>query len=103
MRMKKALAELVHRERISRVATANAEGMPHLVPVCHVVEDGKIYFASGTDGRKVLNLKANPRVAVTVTCTRGLGPPQGRDGAGAGGAHRHGPALPEGSALLCAK
>ena len=33
--------------------------MPHLVPVCHVVEDGKIYFASGTDGRKILNLKAN--------------------------------------------
>ena len=66
MRMKKALAELVQRERISRVATANEAGMPHLVPVCHVVEDGKIYFASGTDGRKILNLKANPRVAVTV-------------------------------------
>jgi len=66
MRMKKALAELVQRERISRVATANETGMPHLVPVCHVVEDGKIYFASGTDGRKILNLKANPRVAVTV-------------------------------------
>ncbi len=40
--------------------------MPHVVPVCHVVADGKIYFASGTDGRKVLNLRANPRVALTV-------------------------------------
>ena len=48
MRIKKVLAELIHRERISRVATANEAGMPHLVPVCHVVEDGKIYFASGT-------------------------------------------------------
>jgi PPOX class probable F420-dependent enzyme len=66
MRMKKALADLVHLERVSRVSTANEAGMPHLVPVCHVVEDGKIYFASGTDGRKILNLKTNPRVAVTV-------------------------------------
>ena len=66
MRMKKAVADLVHRERICRVATAGTSGMPHLVPVCQVVEDGKIYFASGKDGRKVLNVAANPRVAVTV-------------------------------------
>jgi nitroimidazol reductase NimA-like FMN-containing flavoprotein (pyridoxamine 5'-phosphate oxidase superfamily) len=66
MRMKKAVADLVHRERICRVATAGTSGMPHLVPVCQVVEDGKIYFASGKDGRKVLNVVANPRVAVTV-------------------------------------
>jgi nitroimidazol reductase NimA-like FMN-containing flavoprotein (pyridoxamine 5'-phosphate oxidase superfamily) len=64
--MKKAVADLIHRERICRVATASASGMPHLVPVCQVVADGKIYFASGNDGRKVLNLKVNPRVAVTV-------------------------------------
>ena len=66
MRLKKALADLIHRERICRVATASATGMPHLVPVCQVVADGKIYFASGGDGRKVLNLRANPRIAVTV-------------------------------------
>jgi nitroimidazol reductase NimA-like FMN-containing flavoprotein (pyridoxamine 5'-phosphate oxidase superfamily) len=34
--------------------------------VCPVVADGKIYFASGNDGRKAVNLGANPRVAVTV-------------------------------------
>ena len=66
MRMVKAVADLVHRERICRVATAGESGMPHLVPVCQVVDDGKIYFASGKDGRKVLNVRANPRVAVTV-------------------------------------
>ena len=66
MRLKKALQELMHRERICRVATAGASGMPHLVPVCQVVADGKIYFASGKDGRKILNLKTNPKVAVTV-------------------------------------
>lgn len=66
MRLKKAVATLIDRERVCRVATAGARGMPHLVPVCQMVADGKIYFASGNDGRKVLNLAGNPRVALTV-------------------------------------
>jgi nitroimidazol reductase NimA-like FMN-containing flavoprotein (pyridoxamine 5'-phosphate oxidase superfamily) len=66
MRLKKAVARLIERERVCRVATSGPGGMPHVVPVCHVVADGKIYFASGQDGRKVLNLRANPRVALTV-------------------------------------
>ncbi len=59
-------AALVARERVSRVATANADGQPHLVPVCHVVSGGKLYIGSGDDGAKVRNLRANPRVTVTV-------------------------------------
>src|SRR2546421_11563394 len=66
MRMTKAVARLIEHERVCRVATAGRRGMPHLVPVCQVVAGGKIYFASGTDGRKALNLAENPRVAVTV-------------------------------------
>ena len=66
MRLKKTLADLIQWERVCRVATVGEAGMPHLVPVCHVVADGKIYFASGNDGRKVLNLQANPRLALTV-------------------------------------
>ena len=53
MRLTKKVARLIDRERVCRVATTNAAGMPHLVPVCD-------------DGRKALNLAANPRVAVTV-------------------------------------
>ncbi len=40
--------------------------MPHVVPVCHVFAGGKIYFGSGDDGRKVLNLKDNPQLALTI-------------------------------------
>jgi PPOX class probable F420-dependent enzyme len=65
-RLTKSVARLFERERVCRVATANPGGMPHLVPVCQVVSGGKIWFASGTDGRKAKNLAANPRVAVTV-------------------------------------
>jgi PPOX class probable F420-dependent enzyme len=66
MRLKKSLAKLIAWERVARVATASATGTPHLVPVCHVLLDGKLYFASDAGARKVKNLKANPRVAVTV-------------------------------------
>src|SRR5438132_12738992 len=62
MRLKKAVANLIEWERVCRVATADEAGTPHLVPVCQVVAGGKIYFASGNDGRKVLNLAENPQI-----------------------------------------
>ncbi len=66
MRLKKAITRLIQWERVCRVATAGQTGMPHVVPVCHVVAGDRIYFASGNDARKTFNLRANPRVAVTV-------------------------------------
>jgi nitroimidazol reductase NimA-like FMN-containing flavoprotein (pyridoxamine 5'-phosphate oxidase superfamily) len=66
MRIKKAAADLLRLERIARVATAGPGGLPHVVPVCQVLVDGRVYFASGTQGRKVKNLEANPQVSVVV-------------------------------------
>ena len=66
MRLRKAVAKLLTRERVCRVATVGEGGMPHVVPVCPVLAEGKVYFASGSDSRKVRNLKANPRLAVLV-------------------------------------
>ena len=65
-RLSGVAADFVARERVCRIATASAEGQPHLVPVCHVVAGGKVYIGSGDDGAKVRNLRANPRVTVTV-------------------------------------
>lgn len=65
MRIAKKVLKLLAQERVCRVATVGRDGTPHLVPVCHVVHDGKIYFGSG-DGRKVANLRDNPHIAVTV-------------------------------------
>jgi nitroimidazol reductase NimA-like FMN-containing flavoprotein (pyridoxamine 5'-phosphate oxidase superfamily) len=59
-------AAFMARERVCRVATVGDGVVPHLVPVCHVLLGGKLYFGSGDDGRKVLNLKFNPRIAATV-------------------------------------
>ncbi len=74
MKLKKSLAEMIQWERVCRVATAGKGGMPHLVPVCHVLHNGKIYFASGDDGRKMKNLADNPRVTVTVDSYSDLWP-----------------------------
>jgi nitroimidazol reductase NimA-like FMN-containing flavoprotein (pyridoxamine 5'-phosphate oxidase superfamily) len=65
-RLSKTLADFVTWERVCRVATAGAAGVTHLVPVCHVVAGGKVYFASGDDARKVKNLRENPHVTLTV-------------------------------------
>jgi PPOX class probable F420-dependent enzyme len=65
-RLSKRVAKLLGAERVCRVATVGESGTPHLVPVCHAVIGDRVYFASGDDGRKVLNLRQNPRVAVTV-------------------------------------
>ena len=66
MRLKKSLAKLVEWERVCRVATTGAAGVPHVVPVCHVLDDGKLYFASETGARKIRNLRENPHLTVTV-------------------------------------
>ena len=57
----RTLADFVTWERVARVATAGSAGMPHVVPVCHVLVGGRIYFASGDDGRKVKNLREDAR------------------------------------------
>jgi len=51
---------------VARVATSGRSGIPHVVPVCHVLAGGRLYFASGEDGRKVKNLQENPWATVTM-------------------------------------
>lgn len=65
-RLSRNVADLIRWERVCRVATVGKRGVPHVVPVCHVLIEGKLYFASGNDARKVLNLKDNVRLAATV-------------------------------------
>ena len=67
MRLTKAQSKMLEWERVARVATVGGS-MPHLVPVCHVLVGGKIYFGSGKRGRKVRNVRVNPRLALTVDC-----------------------------------
>jgi PPOX class probable F420-dependent enzyme len=65
-KLTKKVAEFVAWERVCRVATCGAAGIPHVVPVCHVLRAGNVYLGSGDDARKVKNIAENPNVTVVV-------------------------------------
>ena len=45
MRLRRAYADFLALQRVAHVATADSRGGPHVVPVCLVVERGRLYFA----------------------------------------------------------
>jgi PPOX class probable F420-dependent enzyme len=50
--------------RVARLATADARGRPHTVPICPLLDGEKIYVGSEAGAKKVRNIEANPRVAI---------------------------------------
>lgn len=71
----RALASTMLRDaRIARLATADAQGKPHVIPVCFAFDGQAIYTAidekpkrtSPRGLRRVRNIMANPRVALVV-------------------------------------
>jgi PPOX class probable F420-dependent enzyme len=60
------------RARVGRLATANAEGRPHLVPLCFVLVDDRIVSVVDAKPkrtqqlRRLSNIRAQPRVSVLV-------------------------------------
>jgi PPOX class probable F420-dependent enzyme len=56
-------------QRVARLATADADGRPSVVPVCYAYLDGRIYTAidekpkSGRPLQRLRNIEANPNVA----------------------------------------
>jgi len=66
MRLKASVRAFLEGERVCRVATVGRDGMPHVVPVCHVLADGKVYFATDHESMKLKNLRRNPRLALAA-------------------------------------
>ena len=58
--------------KVARLATVDAEGMPHVVPVCFALDGDTIYFAVDAKPKRTTNLKrlqniaANPAVSVLI-------------------------------------
>jgi PPOX class probable F420-dependent enzyme len=59
-------------ERVARLATVDAKGHPHVVPICFVLVDQTLYFAidakpkSTTNLKRLRNIAANPAVSILV-------------------------------------
>jgi PPOX class probable F420-dependent enzyme len=60
--------------RVGHLATAGADGAPHVVPVCYALDDGALYFAADAKPKRrparelhrLANLRENPRAALVV-------------------------------------
>ena len=68
-----AARDFCERNRVARLATADANGVPHLVPVCFAVLDDSLYITIDEKPKRVdiplkriRNILENPEVAVTL-------------------------------------
>ncbi len=59
--------------RVARLATADADGRPHVVPVCYALADDSLYFTidekpkrGGARLKRLSNIRQNPQVALVV-------------------------------------
>lgn len=61
-------------QRVARLATADAGGHPHVIPICFVVDGDTVYFTidekpkrkSGVPLKRIANIRENPCVAIVV-------------------------------------
>lgn len=60
-------------QRVGRLATVEADGTPHVVPVCYGIIDGSLYITIDEKPKRrdvplkrLRNIAANPRVAVVI-------------------------------------
>lgn len=64
MRWNKTERDFAGAARVARLATVDAGGIPHNVPICPLLINGKIYLGTETGAKKVRNVKANPNVSL---------------------------------------
>ncbi len=61
-------------QRVARLASADAAGRPHVVPVCYACDDQLVFIAldekpkrvAAPELKRVRNIRENPRVALVV-------------------------------------
>lgn len=61
-----AVREILKQPLVARVTTINPDGYPHTVPIWFILDGDDIVMATGGTTRKVRNILANPKGAVTV-------------------------------------
>lgn len=59
------IKELLSRALVGRLGTCK-DNQPYAIPMCFTYYNGKIYFHCAPKGRKIENMKANPKVCFQV-------------------------------------
>lgn len=65
MRWRKTEKDFVESARVARLATTDAKSITHNVPICPLLDNGKLYFGTEAGAKKVRNITANANVALT--------------------------------------
>src|SRR5207244_1315415 len=66
--------QFLEAHRVGHLATAGADGAPHVIPVCYALDDEALYFVADEKPKRrparellrLRNLRANPRAALVV-------------------------------------
>jgi general stress protein 26 len=69
------VVEVLRAAELSWLTSVRVDGRPHVTPLVTVWEDGVLYFCTGPDEQKAVNLRHRSEVAVTTGCntwTEGL-------------------------------
>ena len=69
-----AEALFIQQQRVARLATADAEGHPHVVPVCYAFDGARFYIAARREAqarrrrqlKRVRNIEARPEVSLVI-------------------------------------
>lgn len=57
---------ILNESQVGSFATINPDGSPYVVPVNYVYYNGKIYFHCALKGKKLENIKHNPKVCFSA-------------------------------------
>lgn len=68
----RAVEARLGREPTIWLATVRYDGRPHLVPVWFIWLDERLYFATGSETQKFLNMRVNQSVALSLPDTSGV-------------------------------
>ena len=50
------------------ISTVRTDGRPHVTPIVAVWAEGAIWFSTGGEEQKTMNMRANPHVVLTTGC-----------------------------------
>ncbi len=72
--LSEAEAAFVHTQRVARLATADADGNPHVIPVCYAFDGTNFYISldekpkrvAGNQLRRVRNIAVRPEIALVI-------------------------------------
>jgi general stress protein 26 len=60
--------EVLESAQLFWIATVRADGRPHVTPLVGVWSDGALYFSTGADEQKALNINHNAHVILSTGC-----------------------------------